>query len=189
MIVTAFVIWASHAYLTRSFAEDQNADSTVRATLYAGSIQSTLQRHSVVPLLLARDPILILALKTGQYEGAEERIAAFKEEIGAGSIFLLDTEGRIVAASDERPREQYEGDKAYFALAKADPGTVFSITENDDGGYSFHHARRVMQEDRFLGVVVVTVNLGLNEEGWRRQGVKIVVTDSDDQVLLASEPT
>ncbi len=164
-------------------------NSTVRATLYAGSIQSTIQRHSVVPLLLARDPILILALKTGQYEGAEERLAAFKEEIGAGSIFLLDTEGRIVAASDERPREQYEGDKAYFALAKAEATTVFSITENDDGGYSFHHARRVMQDDVFLGVVVVTVNLGLNEEGWRRQGVKIVVTDSDDQVLLASEPT
>ena len=121
MIATALVIWASHSYLTRSFAEDQNADSTVRATLYAGSIQSTIQRHSVVPLLLARDPILILALKTGQYEGAEERLAAFKEEIGAGSIFLLDTEGRIVAASDERPREQYEGDKAYFALAKVRP--------------------------------------------------------------------
>jgi len=189
IVLTVLVIWASHAYLTRSFAEDQNADSTVRATLYAGSIQGTIQRHSVVPLLLSRDPILILALKTGQYQGAEERLAAFKEEIGAGSIFLLDTEGRIVAASDERPREQYEGDKAYFALARSDPGTVFSITENDDGGYSFHHARRVMQDDRFLGVVVVTVNLELNEEGWRRQGVKIVVTDSDDQVLLASEPT
>lgn len=189
ILLTALVIWASHSYLTRSFAEDQNADSTVRATLYAGSIQSTIQRHSVVPLLLARDPILILALKTGQYAGAEERLAAFKEELGAGSIFLLDTEGRIVAASDERPREAYEGDKAYFNLARADAGTVFSITENDDGGYSFHHARRVMQDDKFLGVVVVTVNLGLNEEGWRRQGVKIVVTDSDDQVLLASEPT
>lgn len=189
IVVTALVIWASHAYLTRSFAEDQNADSTVRATLYAGSIQSAIQRHSVVPLLLSRDPILILALKTGQYAGAEERLSAFKEEIGAGSIFLLDTEGRIVAASDERPREQYEGDKAYFSAAKDEPTTIFAITENDDGGYSFHHARRIVQDDRFLGVVVVTVNLGLNEEGWRRQGVKIVVTDSEDQVLLASEPT
>ena len=31
------VIWASHLYLTRSFSEDQNADATVRATLYAGA--------------------------------------------------------------------------------------------------------------------------------------------------------
>ena len=87
------VIWASHVYLTRAFSEDQNADATVRATLYGGSIQSTIQRHSVVPLLLSRDPILILALRSGQYTGAEERLKTFKEEIGAGSIFLLDADG------------------------------------------------------------------------------------------------
>ena len=45
-----------------------------------------------------------------------------------------------------------------------------------------------MQDDQLLGVVVVTVDLGAHEEGWRRARVKVVVTDSDDQVLLASEP-
>ncbi|HRO11810.1 ATP-binding protein [Amaricoccus sp.] len=182
------VIWASHAYLTRSFSETQEADATVRATLYAGSIQSTIQRHSVVPLLLSRDPILILALRSGKYSGAEERLASFKEEIGAGSMFLLDAEGRIVAASDDRPREQYDGDKAYFTAARADTGTIFSIIENDDGGYSFHYARRITQDDTFLGVVVVTVPLGAHEEGWRRARLKVVVTDSEGHVLLASEP-
>ena len=156
---TLVFIWASHAYLTRSFSEEQNTDATVRATLYAGAIQSTMQRHSVVPLLLSRDPILILALRSGTYDGAEERLADFREEIGAGSIFLLDAQGRIVAASDERPREQYDGDKAYFTAAVADPGTVFSIIENDDGAYSFHYARRIMQDEKLLGVVVVTVDL------------------------------
>ncbi|MFT3973885.1 MAG: ATP-binding protein [Amaricoccus sp.] len=187
-VVMALVIWASNAYLTTAFSEDQNADATVRATLYAGSIQSTMQRHSVVPLLLARDPILITALHTGEYQGAEDRLRNFKQEIGAGSIFLLDADGRIVAASDARPREQYDGDKAYFTAAKADTGTVFSIIENDDGAYSFHYARRIVEDEKLLGVVVVTVDLGAHEEGWRRAGVKVVVTDSDDQVLLASEP-
>ncbi len=182
------VIWGSHVYLTRAFSVEQDTDATVRATLYAGAIQSTMQRHSVVPLLLSRDPILIQALETGQYQGAEERLASFREEIGAGSIFLLDREGRIVAASDERPREQYDGDKAYFTSATGETGTVFSIIENDDGAYSFHYARRMMQGDTLLGVVVVTVDLGALEEGWRRAGVRVVVTDSDDQVLLASEP-
>ena len=130
IVAMILVIWASHIYLTRAFSEDQNTDATVRATLYAGSIQSTLQRHSLVPLLLSRDPILILALRSGEYGGATERLRNFKKEIGAGSIFLLDADGRIVAASDERPREQYDGDKAYFTQAKAaDQGTVFSIIE------------------------------------------------------------
>jgi len=188
VLAMALVIWASHVYLTRAFSEDQNTDATVRATLYAGSIQSTMQRHSVVPLLLSRDPILIMALKTGNFQGAEERLRSFKEEIGAGSIFLLDADGRIVAASDQRPREQYDGDKAYFTLAEADTNTVFSMIENDDGGYSFHYARRIMQDEKLIGVVVVTVDLGAHEEGWRRARVKVAVTDSEDQVLLASEP-
>ena len=121
MVGMVLVIWASHAYLTRAFSEDQSADSTVRATLYAGAIQSAMQRHAVIPLLLSRDPILILALRSGEYDGAEERLASFREEIGAGSIFLLDAEGRIVAASDERPREQYDGDKAYFTRPRTSP--------------------------------------------------------------------
>jgi two-component system C4-dicarboxylate transport sensor histidine kinase DctB len=188
IVGTILVIWASHSYLTRSFAEDQNANGTLRATLYAGSIQSTMQRHSVVPLLLARDPFLMLALRTGHFDGAEERLESFREEIGAGSIFLLDNEGRIVAASDARPRLDYAGDKAYFLLARSDPGTIFTSIENQDGTYSFHYARRVMQDDEVLGVVVVTVPLEQHEEGWRRTGDKVVVTDSEDQVLLASEP-
>jgi two-component system C4-dicarboxylate transport sensor histidine kinase DctB len=39
-----------------------------------------------------------------------------------------------------------------------------------------------------LGVIVVTVDLGALEGGWRRSRVKVVVTNSEDNVLLASEP-
>ena len=100
------VIWASQIYLTRGFSESQEPDATLRATLYAGSIQSAMQRHSVVPLLLARDPILMIALRSGQYEEAEARLADFREEIGAGSIFLLDAEGRIVEGSPTELKQQ-----------------------------------------------------------------------------------
>lgn len=188
VILMGLLIWASQIYLTRSFGETQETDAKLRATLYAGSIQSAMQRHSVVPLLLARDPVLITALQSGEFAEAEARLTDFREEIGAGSIFLLDAKGNIVAASDERPLEQYDGDKAYFALATADTGTVFSIIENDNGAYSFHYARKVESNGQMLGVIVVTVDLGQLEEGWRRSRVKVVVTNSEDNVLLASEP-
>lgn len=187
-IVMFGIISASHAYLTRAFSEDQTAAETVKATLYAGSIRSAVQRQSVVPLLLSRDPILIQALRTGHYGGAEERLASFKEELGSGSLFLLDAEGRIVAASDERPRTEYDVDKSYFTRAKDDPGSVFSITENEHGDFSFHYARRLMDDDKLLGVVVATVDLGQHEDGWRRAGARVVVSNSANQILLASEP-
>ena len=74
VVVMGTVIWASQVYLTRAFSEGQEPDATLRATLYAGSIQSAMQRHSVVPLLLARDPILMIALRSGQDEEAEARL-------------------------------------------------------------------------------------------------------------------
>ena len=184
VVGTVLVIWASHFYLTRAFSEDQTADSTVRATLYAGTIQSAMQRHSVIPQLLARDPILILALKAGEYEGAEQRLATFGEQIGVSSIFLLDAAGEVVAASDDT---RVRFDPAALTRAEEEAGG-FSMIENDDGTRSFYYARRVMQDERLLGFVVVAVQLALHEEGWQRQRVKVVVTDSEDEVLLASEP-
>lgn len=188
LVMMALVIWGSHVYLTRLFSENYKTDAIRRATLYAGAIQSSMQRHAVVPLLLSRDPILRIALRSDQYEAAEERLAGFREEIGAGSIFLLDPVGRIVAASDERPREEYDSDKAYFTRAMSATGTEFSMITDGAGIHSFHYARRIIVEEETLGVVVVTVDLSAHEEGWRRSGTRIAVTDSEGEMLLASDP-
>ncbi len=189
-LLMALVIWVGQVYLTRSFSEEQNADANVRATLYAGSLQSALQRHSVVPLLLSRDPILIDALAAGQFAEADARLSTFRDEIGAGSIFLLDNDGRVVAASDDRERGNNESAREFFTVPTADTSnnTAFSIIPTEAGGYSFHYSRRLEQQGEVLGVVVVTVDLGLQEESWRRARVKVVVTDGEDKVLLASEP-
>jgi two-component system C4-dicarboxylate transport sensor histidine kinase DctB len=193
LVALALVIWGGQVYLTRTFSEDQNADATVRATLYAGSLQSALQRHSIVPLLLSRDPILIGALRAGHFAEADARLATFREEIGAGSIFMLDAMGRVVAASDDRPRGEDDSQADFFRLPTEDAAnnTAYSIMERPDGGgYSFHYSRRLEDEagGAMLGVIVVTVDLGLHEESWRRARVKVVVTDGEDTVLLASEP-
>lgn len=196
VLALILVIWGGQIYLTRSLSEDQSSEAQVRATLYAGSLQSALQRHSVVPLLLSRDPILIESLEAHEYNEADARLATFREELGAGSIFLLDAQGRVVAASDDRPRGEDESKAAFFtapsedALTGPSNNTAFTIIEKPDtGGYSFQYSRRLVSgAGEMLGVIVVTVDLGLHEESWRRARVKVVVTDGEDQVLLASEP-
>jgi two-component system C4-dicarboxylate transport sensor histidine kinase DctB len=191
LVALALVIWGGRIYLTRSFSEDQNDDATVRATLYAGALQSAMQRHSVVPLLLSRDPILIDALKGWNLAEADARLGTFREEIGAGSIFLLDAEGRVAAASDDRPRGEDHSASDVFRLPTGDDAiaTAYSIIEREDGGgFIYSYSRRLEDDGKVLGVIVVTVDLGLHEESWRRARVKVVVTDGEDMVLLASEP-
>lgn len=193
LVLLALVIWGGKIYLTRAFSEDQSADAAIRATLYASSIQSAMQRHSVVPLILSRDPILIDALEKGEFDEADARLATFREEIGVGSIFMLDSSGRIVASSDDRPRGEDFADADFFELPMAEPtnNTAYSLKERPDGGgYGFYYSRRLMDETGApLGVIVVSVDLGLHEESWRRARVKVAVTDGEGVVLLASEPS
>ncbi len=188
LIATLLVIWISHFYLTLTFSEQQSTKSRLRATLYAGSIQSTLQRHAVVPLLLSRDPVLLIALRAGQFAGANERLEAFQEELGSGEIFLLSNEGRVVSSSDQRTVDQFEGDQSYFSAALAGEGTKFSISTLPDGTRTFHYSRKLVVEEQLLGIIVVTVGLGLHEQGWLGANALVAVSDSDGAVLLASDP-
>ena len=61
---------------------------------------SELQRNSVVPQLLARDPELISALNSQDYSRSTARLMSFVDEIGAAALTLLDSEGRAVAATN-----------------------------------------------------------------------------------------
>jgi two-component system C4-dicarboxylate transport sensor histidine kinase DctB len=187
-LLFGLVIWMAQVSLTRQFAEDQTADAMIRATLYAGNIQSTMQRHSVVPTLLARDPVLIVGLRTNFLQEAQARILAIRDELGVGAIFLLDAEGRVRASSDEAALGRDESERDYFRHAAADAGTVFSVVPQEDGLYGFFFARKVEVDSTFLGVVVVKVELAAIEESWRRALANVVVTNADDIVLLASNP-
>ena len=71
----------------------------MRQALYTGAIISELQRHTVVPLLLSRDPTMISALNTQDYTNTSQRLISYVDEIGAASILMLDMDGRAVASS------------------------------------------------------------------------------------------
>jgi two-component system, NtrC family, C4-dicarboxylate transport sensor histidine kinase DctB len=84
------VVWITNQLLTERFTESTRNRAEVRLALYTGNLQSELQRNSVVPLLLARDPALIGALNSGDFSQTTQRLIGYREEIGAASLLLLD---------------------------------------------------------------------------------------------------
>ncbi|WP_424931324.1 sensor histidine kinase [Amaricoccus macauensis] len=182
------IVWAAQVYFTHAYSLEEGNRARIRATLYSASIQSSLQRHGVVPLLLSRDPILSQALRGGDLSFADERLSNFQSELGSGPIFLLDAEGNVVASSDPEYKGTYGGDRSYFIAAISGEGTEFSISEQEPGQLAFHYSRKFTDLDSFLGVVVVTVDLGALQNGWQTSRARILVSDSEGNVLLASEP-
>ena len=93
------VVLATNSFLTERFTETTRNRAEVRQALYTGQLLSELQRTSVVPLLLARDPELIKALLDEHYALTSARLISAQADIGASAIQLLDRTGRVVVAT------------------------------------------------------------------------------------------
>ena len=70
-----------------------------------------------MPQLLARDPSLIGALNSSDYQQSTQRLISFVEEIGAANLMLLDRDGRAVAATDRNVLGSTHRSEPYFINA------------------------------------------------------------------------
>jgi len=188
LLVAGVVVWVSNIWLTDRFTETTRNRAELRLALYSGSIMSELQRNSVVPLLLARDPTLASALSTQDYSQTSQRLMSYREEIGAASIVLLDRDGRVVATTDRFAIGESHADKAYFADALGTNGTIFTTSELDTGAFDFTFSRRIDDDALTLGVILVRVDLTRLTDRWRGTSEAVFVANSEGRIILSTEP-
>jgi two-component system C4-dicarboxylate transport sensor histidine kinase DctB len=189
LCVTALlVIWFTNQLLTQRFTESTRNRAEVRLTLNVGTIISELQRNSIVPQLLARDPELINALTSLDYSLSTARLLTFVDEIGAASLILYDREGRVVAATDRNRLGESQRTAGYFVDALRTNATVFTVTRRDTGAYGFYYSRKIESGGTVLGVIVVEADLAKFERSWAGTQDAVVVMDSAGTIILSTEP-
>lgn len=186
-LLAGAVIWAANAFFTERFTESTRNRAELRLALYSGSVLSELQRNSVVPLLLSRDPVLIRALEQGDFARASQRLISYLDDIGAESLMLLNREGRVVAATERQRLGENRANAAFFVQAARSPETVFTTNDPDTGRYDFTFSRRLSEEGRLLGVVLVEVDLARLVERWRGGSEAVFVMASTGQIILSTE--
>ncbi len=187
LISTILLLWASNTFLTDRFTIDQREESLMRSGLYASSIASALQRSANVPLLLSRDQTIITALQSNDFQNTSQRLISFKEDLSVASLFLMDVDGRVVAASDRRDLGTVQDKPAFFVRALRESETVFDAYIKDDLVDGFFYARKIVDGTKTIGVIVVEVDLQRQERIWRLGDVQIVLSDSTGLILLASD--
>ena len=99
-IVAIATVFFTNRLLTDRFTETTRNRAELRVALYSGNLLSELRQNAIVPQLLARDPALIGALNSADYQLSTQRLISFVEEIGAANLILMDSDGRVVAATD-----------------------------------------------------------------------------------------
>jgi len=186
--VAVATVFVTNHYLTQRFTESTKNRAELRLALYSGNLVSELRRNAIVPQLLARDPALIGALNSGDFSQSSQRLISFVDEIGAASLMLLDRDGRTVAATDrERLGEQHRS-AAYFVEALRSNATVFTAQREEVGSFNFSYSRRIESQGQSIGVIVVEVDLAKFERAWAGISDAVLVTNSEGEIILATEP-
>ncbi len=187
-VLACVVVVISNRLLTERFTERTRGGAEVRLALYSANLLSELQRNSIVPQLLARDPALIGALNSEDFTQSTARLLSFVDEIGAASLVMMDTDGRVVAATDRERLGQSQRSQPSFIEALRSNITTFTVDEREEGGFNFTYSRRMEDSGRTIGVVSVGVDLAKLERSWAGISDAVMVLDSEGRAILATEP-
>ena len=164
------------------------------ARIIAASLNSELEKFSLVPLVLARDP-QVRALLTGTADDVaslNRRLEELARQTNAAAIYLMNEDGLTLAASNWRLETSFVGSNYSFRPYFSDALDNGSATQFALGTVSrkpgLYIAQRVMTAGRPIGAVAVKVEFDELEARWRAATAGVYVTDRDGVVLLASNP-
>jgi two-component system C4-dicarboxylate transport sensor histidine kinase DctB len=188
VVVAIVVVWFSNLLLTERYTTLIRNRGEVRQALYSGNLMSELQRASIVPILLSRDPFLVGALNSDDYILTSQHLISYVEEIGAEAILLLDETGRVVAATDRLILGANQRQSDSFIAALRSNETTFNVSQSENGGYEFSYSRKIDVNGALAGVIVVHVNLAKFEKSWAGISDAVIVTNSEGQIILSTEP-
>ncbi len=188
VVVAVVLVYVTNDVLSQRFSETTRNRAELRLALYSGNVTSELQRNSVVPLLLARDPALIEALSSTDFTATSQRLISLQEEIGTAAILLLDIDGRVVGATDRNRIGSNLRASPAFVEAQRSKDSVFAASPRDIGGYEFTYSRAVSNGTAVIGVILVEVDLSKFEHSWAGFSDAVVATDSEGHIVLSTEP-
>ncbi|GAA3877912.1 sensor histidine kinase [Celeribacter arenosi] len=186
--VAIVVIWFTNVFLTERYTILTRNRAEVRQALYAGNLLSELQRNSIVPLLLSRDPVLAGALSGDDFSQTSQHLISYVDEIGAAGIKLLDETGRVVAATNRQLLGANDRQAPYFVDALRSNDTIFKATPQDSGAFRFTYSRRIEIGTSLAGVIVVEVDLAKFEVAWSGISDAVIVVNSEGTIILSTEP-
>ncbi|MCY1335010.1 C4-dicarboxylate transport sensor protein DctB [compost metagenome] len=158
-------------------------------------MESEINRYTYLPSLLElENSVSHLLQSPAPYRRnlVNDYLEGLNRRSGARAIYLLDTNGRVLATSNWRDADSYLGEdlafRAYFQEAvQGRPGRFYGIgSTTGEAGYYLAHGLRY--QGRIIGVAVVKVKLEALQERWEKARLQAFVSDENGIIILSSDP-
>lgn len=175
------------------FKAQERDKAAARLTLYQSTLISELRHFAHLPFLLSLDPVVARTLAGGSSDELDHRLARFAQSAGLEAMYLMNSEGLTISASNARGNNSFKGQnyafRPYFQAARDGAlGEFYGIGATTGiPGYFYAMAVRSPESD-VEGVIAIKIDLSPLQESWQASGERIILANSDGVVLLASNP-
>jgi two-component system C4-dicarboxylate transport sensor histidine kinase DctB len=185
-------------YAERQILTERAAEAQSQLELYAQNLGTLIERFRSVPALLALDSDIQDLLHRPDDQALRQtlnvRLERLNQASGSAVLYLLDTRGHTLAASNWNEPSSFVGHdyafRPYFQDAvRTGSGRYFAVgvTTGVPGYFLSHAVRDALGE--LLGVLVVKLELEELQRDWLAQSGVLLVTDDHGIVILSNRPT
>jgi len=181
-------------YGSYTYFKGQELDrAAARLTLYRSTAENELRHFAHLPFLLSLDSVVQGTLAGADPQILSVRLARFAQSAGLDAIYLMDRTGLTIAASNAQLPSSFVGQnysfRPYFQDAMNGELAEFYGIGATTGIPGYFYAMPVgFTADGPSGVIAIKVNLSALQDSWQASGERIMLTDANGIVLLASEP-
>lgn len=192
-LVAALCLWTIDRIMRTQAIEETGSLARNDAAILSAGLQSELDKFNLVPLVLAEDPEVQRLLR-GDSAGQDvmnRRLETLAGQSNAAAIYLMDSRGDALAASNWRHPASFVGSnyrfRQYFQEATKDGSATEFALGTVSRRPGLYVAQRVGPASNPAGIVAVKVEFDALEKSWRDATDGVFVTDREGIVLIASE--
>ncbi|RON02996.1 ATP-binding protein [Pseudomonas brassicacearum] len=195
-VCLAPLLWPLQHLAERYYRSELVGQNRQTLDLYVANLLGTLHRYEVLPQILGDLPALRAVLAAPHEplatDNANRLLKDIRAQTGAEVMYLMDTHGKTLAASNWDKHDSFVGRnfafRPYFSEAmQGRLGRFFGLgTTSAKRGYFF--AGAVRDGEQIIGVLVVKVDLDHTESLWGKTPEQLLLTDHNGVVIITSRP-
>ena len=177
----------------RAAVSQINIEARDASELLAASLGRELEQYRLASRLLAQDSDAVRLLqgeRGTRLSDFNRRLEALSDSMGAAAIYLLDTQGTTLAASNWRKPESFIGEnyafRAYFREAMRTGSHEQFALGNTTGRAGLYIARHLVQSGQPVGVIVAKVEMDKLEAEWRQARLTAFASNTYGVILVSS---
>jgi two-component system, NtrC family, C4-dicarboxylate transport sensor histidine kinase DctB len=165
-----------------------------RVQLVANALTAEVGRQDHLPVVLSLDPDVRNALSsrdTASLERLSRKLEVVSREADTRALYLIAPNGIVVASDNWQPSDTLVGrnlaDQPYFKKAVENGRSSDLGVEPESNRTRYYLAEAVRAGANLLGIAVVRIEFDALESAWERASERVLVTDPDGVVFLASD--